>query len=185
MLVKLFDHPCTSSLMRDTRIIGTVEYMPWESKESQFDTQLWDRCRASSRRNHNPDRRQARHQPALNRARLAVESGRYIGVIDGRDANYDYEGEHYRVFDCRWILEERHRDPGLGLGVRDRLLEGHAGQKILLDADCGGKEAADQRIGIRRLPGRDEVGVCVSFWACRWSVLLNTTADAPAGVVTD
>src|SRR5712664_1465809 len=119
---------------------------------------LWDRCCATRRRNHNPDRRQARHQIALNLARLAVESGSYVGVIDGRDANYDYEGKHYRVFDCRRILEERHRDPGLGFGIRGSLLEGHASEKILLDADCGGKETADQRIGVRRLPGCDEVG---------------------------
>jgi len=76
---------------------------------------LWDRCCATRRRNHNPDRRQARHQIALNLARLAVESGSYVGVIDGRDANYDYEGKHYRVFDCRRILEERHVTPVLAL----------------------------------------------------------------------
>jgi transposase len=41
------------------------------------------------------------------------------------------KGEHHRVFDCRWILDESHRYPGLGLGIRDRLLEGHAALKIL------------------------------------------------------
>src|SRR5207245_7403109 len=57
------------------------------------------------------------------------------------------------------IVQEGYRDPGLGLSVGRRLLERHAGEKIVFNDKRGGKEAANQRIRIRRLPGRDEIGV--------------------------
>ena len=94
---------------------------------------------------------------APNRAQLVLQPGLYDG--DSGDADYDDKGKHDRVFYRRWIFEECHRDPGLGLSVRGRLLKGHAGSNIFQDDDRGGKEAAEQRIRIRRLPGRDDVSV--------------------------
>jgi len=93
----------------------------------------------------------------VDRAPLILQPRLYVGYSG--DADYDDKGKHDRVFYRRWIVEEVHRDPGLGLGVRRRLLKRHTGEKILLDDDRGGKEAADQRICIRSLSSRDEVGV--------------------------
>jgi hypothetical protein len=40
--------------------------------------------------------------------RAANETERTIGVgpdeLDGRQADYDYQGQHHRIFDCRWTI---------------------------------------------------------------------------------
>ena len=150
------------------------------------------RIRRTSRK---PARRQTCLQVVMNRARLVAERGRYGG--DAHHETYGDEAKQERVFRHRHIVEEGDRDPRLGLGVRGRLLEGHAGKKILLDDDCGGKKAAEQRIRIRSLPGRDEVAVerrrlrivssvdmeCAPEHACRrlrdWLCDVELRSDGP------
>src|SRR5260370_13900524 len=101
-----------------------------------------------------PARRQTCLQIAPNRAPLALQSGLYD--VDSGDADDDDKGKHDRVFYRRWIVEEGHRDPGLGLSVRRRLLKRHTGEKILLDDDRGGKKTAQKRLCIITLPGVGE-----------------------------
>src|SRR6266446_2478932 len=85
-------------------------------------------CRARIRRIHNPGCRQTRLQIAPNRAQLGARPGLYDDDIG--DAHYYDKGKHDRVFYRRWIVQEGHRDPGLGLSIGGCLLKGHAGTEI-------------------------------------------------------